>query len=110
MAAAPARAPTRATREETSTPDHLRALSPQVAAVLRKEFRYLTRNSFAFLTLILPPMLVLLFSSQFSGKHPVIHRSVSPDMFFPGMMAYLLLILMAPSYNAFAYEGRGLQT
>jgi hypothetical protein len=31
-------------------------------------------------------------------------------MFFPGMMAYLILILMAPAYNCFAYEGRGMQT
>jgi hypothetical protein len=31
-------------------------------------------------------------------------------MFFPGMMAYLILILMAPAYNSFAYEGRGIQT
>jgi hypothetical protein len=26
------------------------------------------------------------------------------------MMAYLILILMAPSYNCFAYEGRGIQS
>jgi len=30
-------------------------------------------------------------------------------MFFPGIMAYLILILMAPAYNSFAYEGRGIQ-
>jgi ABC-2 type transport system permease protein len=91
--------------------DHLSALSPQVAAVLRKEFRYLTRNGFAFFTLLLPPLLVLLFTSQFAGKHPTVSgRPLSADMFFPGMMAYLILILMAPAYNTFAYEGRGIQT
>jgi hypothetical protein len=37
-------------------------------------------------------------------------RAVSTDLFFPGMMAYLILILMAPAYNCFAYEGRGIQT
>jgi len=37
-------------------------------------------------------------------------KAVSPDLFFPGMMAYLILILMAPAYNSFAYEGRGIQT
>jgi len=31
-------------------------------------------------------------------------------MFFPGIMAYLVLILMAPAYNCFAFEGRGIQT
>jgi hypothetical protein len=56
-------------------------------------------------------MLVLLFSTQFAGKHPTVSgKAVSAEMFFPGMMAYLILILMAPAYNSFAYEGRGIQT
>ena len=108
---APARRIARPAARKDDDADRLSALSPQVAAVVRKEFRYLTRNGFAFLTLLLPPMLVLLFSSQFSGKHPTVSgRSLSADMFFPGMMAYLILILMAPAYNSFAYEGRGIQT
>ncbi len=91
--------------------DGLRLLSPVVAAVVRKEFRYLTRNGFAFLALLMPPLLVLLFSSQFAGRHPTVSgKAVSVEMFFPGMMAYLILILMAPAYNSFAYEGRGIQT
>ena len=36
-------------------------LSPQVAAVVWKEFRYMTRNGFAFLTLLIPPMMVVVF-------------------------------------------------
>ena len=32
------------------------------------------------------------------------------SMFFPGMMGYLILMLMTPAYNCFAYEGRGIQT
>jgi ABC-2 type transport system permease protein len=89
----------------------LRLLSPQVAAVVRKEIRYVTRNGFAALLLLLPPAMVLLFSTQFAGKHPTVGgKGVSPDMFFPGIMAYLILMLMAPAYNAFAYEGRGVQT
>ena len=59
----------------------------------------------------MPPLLVLLFSSQFAGRHPSIGGTgVSTEMFFPGIMAYLILILMAPAYNSFAYEGRGIQT
>jgi hypothetical protein len=109
--AAPSRALVRPVAKKLEGADGLRLLSPQVAAVVRKEFRYLTRNSFAFLTLLLPPMLVLLFSSQFAGRHPTVSgKAVSAEMFFPGMMAYLILILMAPAYNAFAYEGRGIQT
>jgi hypothetical protein len=108
---APARSVARPTLRNGNAADHLSALSPQVAAVLRKEFRYLTRNGFAFFTLLLPPLLVLLFTSQFAGKHPTVSgRPLSADMFFPGMMAYLILILMAPAYNSFAYEGRGIQT
>jgi ABC-2 type transport system permease protein len=109
--AAPARAAVRPFAVQDDGPDRLSLLSPQVAAVLRKEFRYLTRNGFAFLTLLLPPMLVFIFSMNFAGRHPTVGgKGVSPDLFFPGMMAYLILILMAPAYNSFAYEGRGIQT
>jgi ABC-2 type transport system permease protein len=31
-------------------------------------------------------------------------------MFFPSIIAYLVLILLAPAYNCFAYESRGIQT
>jgi hypothetical protein len=99
--AAPSRVIAPAAARTADEPDRLSALSPQVAAVVRKEFRYLTRNGFAFLTLLLPPMLVLIFSAG---------RPLSADMFFPAMMGYLILILMAPAYNCFAYEGRGIQT
>jgi hypothetical protein len=111
--AAPARAAARPALAAADDSDHLSALSPQVAAVVRKEFRYLTRNGFAFLTLLLPPILVLFFTAQFAGTHTTHSgRSFSfpPDMFFPAMTAYLILILMAPAYNSFAYEGRGIQT
>ena len=109
--AAPAPAVARPVANAGDAPDRLSALSPQVAAVVRKEFRYLTRNSFAFFTLIMPPALVLIFSSQFTGKHPTVsEHPISPEMFFPGIMAYLVLILMAPAYNCFAFEGRGIQT
>jgi len=108
--ATPVHAGVRPVRREDESADGLGLLSPQVAAVVRKEFRYLTRNSFAFLTLLMPPLLVLLFSSQFAGRHPSIGGTgVSTEMFFPGTMAYLILILMAPAYNSFAYEGRGIQ-
>ena len=55
-------------------------------------------------------MLVLIFSSMFTGKHPTSEHQISSEMFFPGMMAYLILILMGPAYNCFAFEGRGIQT
>ena len=86
-------------------------LSPAVGAMVRKEYFYLVRNGFAFLLLILPPVQILFFSSQFAGKHPIFGgKGVSVDTFFPGMMAYTILVLMGPAYNVFAYEGRGIQT
>jgi hypothetical protein len=109
--ATPARAVARPISRTGEQSDALRLLTPQVAAVLRKEFRYLTRNSFAFFLLIMPPVFVLLFTTQFAGRHPTaMKHPVSSDLFFPGMMAYLLLILMAPAYNSFAYDGKGIQS
>jgi len=83
---------------------------PQVAGVMAKEFHYLTRNGFAFLSLVVPPIMVLFFSMQFGPGSMLKEHSVKPAAFFPGMLAYLILILMAPAYNAFAYEGKGIQT
>jgi len=109
--AAPARATVRPIAAIDDGPDRLSLLSPQVAAIVRKEFCYLTRNGFAYLTLLMPPLLILIFSMNFAGRHPTVGgRGVSAEMFFPGMMAYLILILMAPAYNSFAFEGRGIQT
>jgi ABC-2 type transport system permease protein len=110
--AAPARAAVRPIPAKDDGPDRLSLLSPQVAAIVRKEFRYLTRNGFAYLTLLMPPLLILgIFSMNSAGWHLTRGgRGVSAEIFFPGMMAYLILILMAPAYNSFAYEGRGIQT
>jgi hypothetical protein len=109
--AAPTRAVARPVSHTAEQSDALRLLTPQVASVLRKEFRYLTRNSFAFFLLIMPPVFVLLFTTQFAGRHPTATKHpISTEFFFPGMMAYLLLILMAPAYNSFAYDGKGIQT
>ena len=109
--AAPARAAVRPAMAKDDGPDRLSLLSPQVAAIVRKEFRYLTRNGLAYFTLLMPPLLILIFSMNFSRRHPTVGgKGVSAEMFFPGMMAYLILILMAPAYNSFAYEGRGIQT
>ena len=109
--AAPSRPVVRPVSRTAEQSDALRFLTPQVAAVLRKEFRYLTRNSFAFFLLIMPPVFVLLFTTQFAVRHPTaLKHPISTEMFFPGMMAYLLLILMAPAYNSFAFDGKGIQT
>ncbi len=110
---APSRAATKTVASATRTPEspEIGVLPATITAVIGKEFRYLFRNGFVATALLFPPMLVLLFSLQFGGAHPTaLKRGVSPELFFPGIMAYLTLMLMAPSYNSFAYEGRGMQT
>ena len=95
------------TRKARPERDVLTFLSPQAAAVVRKEFHYLFRNGFAGLLLFIPPLLVFGLISQARLARST---SISPEMFFPGLMAYLIFILMVPSYNSFAYEGTGIQT
>ena len=86
-------------------------LPPPVAGVMRKEFHYLTRNGFSFITLILPPVMVMFFSMQFAGSNSLIHEhGLPPQAFFPAAMAYLILILLSPAYNSFAFEGHGIQS
>jgi ABC-2 type transport system permease protein len=86
-------------------------IRPEVVAVAVKEFRYLTRNGFAFLTLVLPPIMVLFFTMQFAGRNsPLKEHRITPEMFYPAIMAYLILILISPAYNSFAFESKGIQT
>jgi ABC-2 type transport system permease protein len=100
----------RSTASQETAQDALGLLSPQVAAVIRKEVRYLLRNGFAALLLFLPPILVFALISQSSLLHFMGNKGVSPEFFFPGLVAYIVLILMAPAYNCFAYENAGVQT
>lgn len=96
-------------REDTS--ELPRFISPQVAAMVVKEFLYLTRNGFALITFLLPPIMVIFFSMQFAGRNSMLREhGLSPEMFFPALMAYLILILLSPAYNSFAFEGKGIQT
>ncbi len=109
--AAPAHREKRAVPTAADERDTFSFLPPQVLAVFRKELLYLKRNTFLFFGLIFPPAMLVFFSMQFTGVHPsAFKHGISPDRFFPGMMAYLVLILIAPSYNCFAYEGKGIQT
>jgi hypothetical protein len=86
-------------------------LSPQVFGVMVKEFRYLTRNGFSFITFLLPPIMVVFFSFQFTGTNsPLKQHAISPEMFLPAVMAYLILMLLFPAYNSFSFEGKGILT
>lgn len=86
-------------------------LPPAILGVLRKEFRYLTRNGFSFIALLFPLVMVFVFSLQFSGINSSLKQhGHSSQAFFPAVMGYLILILMAPAYNSFAFEGYGIQS
>jgi len=85
-------------------------IPPRVAAVALKEFRYLSRNGFAFLALLLPPIMVIIFTMQFGRASVAKGHSLGPATFFPGMIAYLILTLVSPAYNSFAFEGKGILT
>lgn len=86
-------------------------LPPPIAGVMGKEFHYLTRNGFSFITLIFPPVMAVFFSMQFAGSNSMIkEHGLSPQTFFPAAMAYLILILLSPAYNSFAFEGHGVQS
>jgi ABC-2 type transport system permease protein len=97
-------------RQRVDAAEHPGLLSPQVAAMVMKEFRYLTRNGFAFLTLVIPPMMVFFFTLQFGPGSMLKQHSLKPTIFFPGILAYLILMLLSPAYNSFAFESKGIQT
>jgi ABC-2 type transport system permease protein len=109
-AAAPA-SHKRETRRIFSGAEGPRLFPASVVGVIQKEFHYLTRNGFTLLQLILPPVLVIVFSMQFAGSHSALkEHGLSAQTFYPAIMAYLILILVSPAYNSFAYEGHGIQT
>ena len=85
------------------------ALLPgRVAALLEKERRYLLRNSGLLVSLIVP--LVIVFPLILGGSRPRPGPFArSPEMTFPGAIAYALLIVLQFAHNSFAYDGRGLQ-
>jgi ABC-2 type transport system permease protein len=101
----------RTPRRQAASPILPGFLLPPVAGVIRKEFHYLTRNGFSFITLIFPPVMVMFFSMQFAGSNPQLREhGLAPQVFFPAVMAYLILILLSPAYNSFAFEGHGIQS
>jgi ABC-2 type transport system permease protein len=101
----------REARKQVASSKLLGLLPPPIAGVMRKEFHYLTRNGFSFITLILPPVMVVFFSMQFAGNNsPLKEHGLPPQTFFPAVMAYLILILLSPAYNSFAFEGHGIQS
>lgn len=78
-------------------------VSAATAAVLEKEFRYLSRSGPALLTFVTPVFMLLVFRSSGRG----FFLSDSPQYAFPFAAAYSLLLLANLIYNVFGADGAG---
>lgn len=91
----------------------LPGFSPPVAAVLEKEFRYLSRSGPMLFNLAMPLVIltVFLLGPAGNGRHPgsAGHSPAFPSYAFPFGVAYALLILSNLTYNCFGTEGSGIQ-
>jgi ABC-2 type transport system permease protein len=88
----------------------LPGLSPPASAILEKEIRYLLRSGPALFNLIVPLIILVFFgiSIEQSGKHTNLFAHV-PDLVFPIAAGYAFLIQTNFVYNAFAFDGSGVQ-
>ena len=89
---------------------NLPGFSQSVAAVFEKEMRYLSRSGPMLLTLIMPIFMLLIF--RFGAMNALRHSNAfarTPDMAFPGVAAYSVLVLTNLVYNSFGGDGGGLQ-
>ena len=88
----------------------LPGFSESVAAVFEKEVRYLMRSGPMLLTLIMPIFMLVIFRlGPLSAMHRSGALSRTPDMAFPGVSAYALLVITNLLYNSFGGDGGGLQ-
>jgi ABC-2 type transport system permease protein len=101
--------------EAAGTPSAITAWLPgPVAAMAEKELRYLVRNSITLMNLFVPPLVSVFLAYQLGHFSRIAARpgpAPAPSQFlFPGLIGYILLLVTAPAYNCFAYDGRGIQT
>jgi len=88
----------------------LPGLTGPVAAVLEKEFRYLSRSGPMLFNLVMPIVILLIFRfSMVNGPRGGNFLMRGLDFAFPAGAAYALLILSNLTYNSFGTEGAGVQ-
>ena len=85
-------------------------ISGPVAAILEKEFHYLSRSGPMLFTFVMPVVILLIFrlGPQTSGKQGNFLAHAS-DLAFPIGAAYALLILTNLLYNCFGADAVGMQ-
>jgi len=89
---------------------NLPGFSQSVAAVFEKEMRYLGRSGPMLLTLIMPIFMLLVFRlNPATHMHQSSLFSRAPDMAFPAVAAYALLVLTNLVYNSFGGDAGGIQ-
>ncbi len=103
-----AREKVRAEKVETRSGWNLPGLSGQVAAIMEKEVRYLSRSGPMLFTLLMPAVIILLFHL---GANPARGAQLAraPNLAFPIGAAYALLLLTNLIYNSFGADGIGVQ-
>src|SRR5271156_1440143 len=81
-----------------------------VAAILEKEFHYLSRSGPMLFTFVMPVVILLIFrlSPQVSAKQGNF-LAHAPDLAFPVGSAYALLVLTNLVYNCFGADAVGMQ-
>jgi ABC-2 type transport system permease protein len=83
---------------------------PPVAAIVEKEFRYLSRSGPMLFTLMMPSVVLLIFRfTPSSSGNPDAFLTRAPDLAFPVGAAYALLVLSNLVYNNFGADGAGVQ-
>ncbi len=89
----------------------LPGIAPPLAAVFEKEVRYILRSGPMLLNLIMPVFVLLIFrfGAATPGQHAGGFLSRAPDMAFPAMAAYTLLMLTNLVCNSFGGDGGGMQ-
>jgi len=97
-----------AERAETQSGWALPGLSGQLAAIMEKEARYLSRSGPMLFALVMPVVVLLLFHMGGNPNRPnaVAHN---PNLAFPIGAAYSLLLLTNLIYNNFGADGMGIQ-
>lgn len=95
-------------KAETQSGWALPGLSGQLAAIMEKEARYLSRSGPMLFALIMPIVVLLLFHMGGNPNRPnaVAHN---PNLAFPIGAAYCLLLLTNLIYNNFGADGMGVQ-
>jgi ABC-2 type transport system permease protein len=89
----------------------LPGLAAPLVAVLEKEVRYILRSGPMLLNLIMPVFVLLIFrlGPANPGQHGGGFLSRAPDMAFPTIAAYTLLMLTNMVCNSFGGDGVGVQ-